>query len=133
MDTLFIPMKLVNRIYKQAEYEAPLEACGILSGKDNKCLDIFFIDNILKSHTRYKMEPAQLINAYYSSLSNGMNFLALYHSHPTGPAFPSPIDLQEINYPELFHIIFAPKKIGWEIFGYLYQNKTVTEVNIQIN
>jgi proteasome lid subunit RPN8/RPN11 len=89
----------------QAAY--PLEACGLLGGEDGRALCLYPVDNILQSPTRYEMNPLQQVQAMLDMDAQGVALLAVYHSHPHGPARPSPTDIALAYYPEAVQVIIS--------------------------
>lgn len=86
----------------------PLEGCGLLGGADDgRVRQLYPVDNRLNSPTAFEMEPAQLIAAVMEMEGQGQTLLAIYHSHPTGAAVPSPTDMAQANYPEAVQIIVS--------------------------
>jgi proteasome lid subunit RPN8/RPN11 len=53
------------------------------------------------------MEPAPQVRAIVDIEAAGLEFLAIYHSHPDGPARPSLTDLVQAYYPEQAYIIVS--------------------------
>ena len=53
------------------------------------------------------MEPEELIPALRSIRANGETLLAIVHSHPKGPAFPSSRDIERAWYPDAAHVIVS--------------------------
>ena len=74
--------------------EDPNECCGILAGKDEAVCRSYRIANTARSPYRYMMDPQEQLNAMLDSERNEWDFLALYHSHTHGPAYPSPTDVR---------------------------------------
>ena len=48
--------------------------------------------------TGYLAEPLALLRALKELEREGLSLLAIYHSHPQGPAFPSPTDIREARW-----------------------------------
>ncbi len=71
---------------KQAEAEAPIEACGILAGSDSKVEKLYKMTNADKSSDHFMMEPAEQFKVVKDMRSAGLKMLAIYHSHPATPA-----------------------------------------------
>lgn len=85
----------------------PEEACGFLASSAT-CIDhLYVIENRLHSPTAYEMEPRQQVQAMFSAEKQELALLAAYHSHPRGPAYPSPTDVARATYPELAQVIVA--------------------------
>lgn len=109
---------------------APLEACGLLAGRDGRCLEVFPITNILDSPHRYRMHPQQQVRALHHIHARGWQLLGIFHSHPAGPPSPSPVDIAEAHYPEAAHLIWSPSGPDWACRAFLIQDGGVTEIDI---
>lgn len=87
---------------------APLEACGILAGRQPPRVDsIYPLRNALHSQTRYDADPHDLIRAIQTMRARGEAMLAIYHSHPASPAVPSRVDLEQNHYGPLPRLIVS--------------------------
>ncbi len=89
----------------QAVY--PLEGCGILGGVGDTAGQHVAIDNILQSPVAYEMDPLQQIQAMMTIEAQGQEIIAIYHSHPAGPAHPSPTDVALAYYPDSVYVIVS--------------------------
>ena len=81
---------------------------------------IFPGTNALASPTRFRMEPAEVIDAFRAMREEGMRLAAIFHSHPTSPPTLSPIDLAEAHYPEAAILIVSfagdvPEAAAWRL------------------
>ena len=83
-----------NSMVAHALEDAPIECCGILSGKDGVVSHVYRIANKAPSPFRYLMDPQEFLNADRDSERNGWEFLAFYHSHTHSPAYPSQTDVR---------------------------------------
>ncbi|MEZ4514537.1 MAG: GNAT family N-acetyltransferase [Chloroflexota bacterium] len=110
----------------QAVY--PQEGCGLLAGQENGRLTHHYpIRNQLQSQTAYEMEPIEQIQAMLAMEKQGWELLAIYHSHPTSPATPSPTDVAQAYYPDTIQIIISlQNRADPAVFGY-----TIVAGNIQ--
>ena len=63
--------------------------------------------NAEASATRFTMEPAEVIAALREIDERGWRLGAIVHSHPHGPAVPSPTDLREARYPDALMVIVS--------------------------
>jgi proteasome lid subunit RPN8/RPN11 len=66
------------------------------------------IENALHSPVRFCMAPAAQLQAFQALEADGLDLLAIFHSHPTGPREPSPTDLAEFAYPGVLSLILFP-------------------------
>ena len=53
------------------------------------------------------MDPEGQIDAMRKIRELDEELFAIYHSHPTAPAEPSPTDLEQIGYPDTLQIIIS--------------------------
>jgi proteasome lid subunit RPN8/RPN11 len=88
----------------------PLEVCGFLAGQHGHITHHYPIHNIRQSPTAFEMEPKQQVEAMLAIEAQGWQLLAIYHSHPNGPAIPSTSDIAQAYYPELIQFILSLKE-----------------------
>ena len=65
------------------------------------------MENVLASPSAYEMDPGKLIRAFRDLRNAGEQLVAIYHSHPHGPARPSKSDIERAYYPEAAHLIVS--------------------------
>ena len=85
----------------------PEEACGLVAGRDGRATAVYPIDNIHHSPVLYEMDPLQQIRAMIDLEAAGDDLLAIFHSHPAGPARPSPTDVAQAHYPDALQVIIS--------------------------
>lgn len=102
-----IPKIFLEKIIAHASQEYPLECCGILAGKNNKIFKIYPMENIEKSPISYFMDPKAQYQVFKELEQEKLELLAIYHSHPNSPAYPSPKDINLAFYPKTFMIIIS--------------------------
>jgi len=103
---LVLAPSLLDRVVDHAKANYPHEACGLLVGRGSA--DRFIpMENALGSSTAYEMDPAQLITTFRDLRGGGEELVAIYHSHPRGPARPSKKDIERAYYPEAAHLIVS--------------------------
>jgi len=118
-------------ILAHAEAERPNEACGLLAGTGGLVCRVYPVENIHHSPTVYEMNPAQQLAAFLDMEAAGWELLAIYHSHPAGPAEPSPTDIAQAYYPESIYVIVSPAPdAAWRLRGFIIETEQVTEVPI---
>jgi proteasome lid subunit RPN8/RPN11 len=131
-----IPKLILNKKHAQeiagyVNLHAPLEACGLLTGKNDRVEKVLFVRNQAQSPVRFVMDPYEQIQAFEWIESNGLDLLAIFHSHPTGPETVSPTDIAEAAY-EVVHIICSRKGDSWKLRGFWIENGNSVEVTLQI-
>jgi len=80
---------------------------------------------------RFVMDPYEQLRVFEWIESNGLDLLAIFHSHPTGPETVSPTDIAEAAY-EVVHIICSRKVDSWKLRGFWIENSNSVEVTLQI-
>jgi proteasome lid subunit RPN8/RPN11 len=88
-----------RRIVAHARREAPNECCGIIAGKDGEALKLYRAVNAERSPYRYSIESRDLSRIHTEVEAKGWQFLAIYHSHPSGEAYPSETDISLSQWP----------------------------------
>ncbi|HEY6815101.1 MAG TPA: M67 family metallopeptidase [Croceibacterium sp.] len=75
-----------------ASESAPEECCGLLLGHD--CVEeARQAANCAPDPRRhFEIDPQALIDAYRAARAGGPQVIGFFHSHPAGPAEPSPTD-----------------------------------------
>ena len=96
---LHIPSRLYEEMLAQAVAELPNECCGLLAGRDGMVTHRYAMPNALASPVRYESDPRAMFAAFKDMRAEGIELLAIYHSHPTSHPVPSRTDLAR-NYSE---------------------------------
>jgi len=108
MGILQIPRPLVNQILADAQRSPEAEICGLLGGQDGVVKSGYPVGNEAgEPLRRFRMEPAEQVDAMRRMREAGEALVAIYHSHPCAPAEPSAIDIQEASYPEAAYLIVS--------------------------
>jgi proteasome lid subunit RPN8/RPN11 len=118
---LQIPRRLYDEMLAQAVAELPHECCGLLAGRDGRVTHRYPLTNALASPVRYESEPRSMFAAFKDMRAQGIELLAIYHSHPTSDPIPSRTDLERNFYgAEVVHLIISlpggtPTVRGWHL------------------
>lgn len=107
MDLLRFPRALIDDMIAHVTAHLPDEACGLVGGRDGRAERLYPIENMLHSPVMYEMEPLQQVRAMLAIEEEGLELLAIYHSHPNGPARPSTSDVAQAYYPDTAQIIIS--------------------------
>ena len=102
-DALVIPGDLFDEMLAHLRGDLTQERCGLLVGDRDRVARVLPIPNALRSPVRYFMDGQELADAL---LAYGEP-LAIYHSHLSGPAIPSPTDVAEATYPDSYYVIVS--------------------------
>ena len=93
---LLVSRNILDELIAEARAAHPREACGILLGEDGRIDRIIPAANIHPDPERYfEIDPQALVDAHRAERSGGPQVLGYYHSHPAGPAGPSPTDREQ--------------------------------------
>lgn len=122
--TLVLPPQIKDEIVAHLRSTAPEEGVGLLAvPSGSRGLDLVAVryypgTNQDRSTTRYTMAPSDVIRSFLDMEQRGWRLGAIVHSHPVGPATPSPTDLREFHYPEALMVIVslagdAPNLRAW--------------------
>jgi len=76
-----------------AALENPLECCGLLAGRAAaEAYEVTLripLTNTLKREDEFESDSAEMLAAHRRMRSEGLELLAVYHSHPSSPPVPS--------------------------------------------
>jgi proteasome lid subunit RPN8/RPN11 len=120
-----------QEMLEHVDRHAPLEACGLLAGKNDEVEKVIPVRNQAQSTVRFVMEPYEQLEAFNWMDANGLDLLGIFHSHPTGAETASVTDIKEAAY-EVVHIIWSQNHGRWQARGFWIENGSATEVPLQI-
>lgn len=130
---LTIPKHLVERMAEQAKAEAPVEACGILAGREGVAEKLYPMTNTDGSSDHFMMAPAEQFAVVKDIRASGLTLLAIYHSHPQTPARPSAEDIRLALTPDVTYVILSlqdPQRPDTK--GFRIEDGNVTSVPVAI-
>ena len=111
--------------------QVPIEACGLLAGKQDLVESVLRVQNTDQSPVRFRMDAQEQYNAFEWMEANGLDLVGIFHSHPSGPETVSPTDIAEAAY-NVVHVIWSHKKQIWNARGFWIEKGQVTEVTLQV-
>lgn len=85
----------------------PNEACGIMAGKNREVSKIYKMTNIEKSSVSYFMDSKEQFSVMKDIRENNLSMLAIFHSHPSSPAYPSVKDVSLAFYEDAVYVIVS--------------------------
>lgn len=104
---LRIPQEICDALIVHARLDYPLEACGILGGKDGEVSHHYPMANTDKSNEHFMMDPKEQFSVVKDLRAKGKAMVAIYHSHPETPARPSEEDIRLALTPDVSYIIIS--------------------------
>lgn len=99
--------KLHDEMIAHCKEAYPLEACGILAGKNREVQRIYKMTNIERSTVSYFMESREQFRVMKEIRDSVLEMLAIYHSHPNSDAYPSPKDISLAFYEDSLYVIIS--------------------------
>lgn len=121
-------------IIKHVRRNAPEEACGILAGdSDGTVRKVFLMENIEHSPDFYMLDSSEQFKVFKAMENEGMELLAIFHSHPHSAAVPSARDMELAFYPDSLYLIISLAGGAPESHAYSIVGGSVREVRIYLN
>lgn len=98
-----LPSPLSRALWEHTQRELPNECVGMLGGKvvnqGWQAVALYPLGNIaMRPEYEYLADPGHQLRALRSMAQQNLELVGLYHSHPSGPSFPSRTDLQMATY-----------------------------------
>lgn len=99
-------------IVRQARAASPGECCGLLLGHGRHVRHVAAMHNASRSRTRFRVRDRDhlALRRALRIIDPPLEIVGVYHSHPQGPARPSPTDVAEAHYPDWIHVIADPRR-----------------------
>ncbi len=90
---LRVPQDCLEQTLRHLQAALPHEGVGLWVGKQGLVRQVWPLENVhANPQKRYEADPKALIELLRRIEREGQELLAIYHSHPTGPAWPSETD-----------------------------------------
>jgi proteasome lid subunit RPN8/RPN11 len=117
-------------IVAHAMCDAPRECCGIIAGRNGVPMRLYETRNVAAGNRLYEIDPAQLIDLEFRELpAQGTEIVAIYHSHPESPAYPSQTDVELAFWPEAVLLICSlADRDRPEVRGFRIRNGGIHEL-----
>ncbi len=107
MAHLTLPESIYQAMLAHARADFPNEACGLLRGREGLVVEILTARNISSTpRSDYEVDPETLLRALAWE-DEGDALIAIYHSHPASPAYPSAVDAAKAFYPDSVYLILS--------------------------
>ena len=108
---LRLPAVIHGEIVAHACAEAPRECCGLIGGPSGAtdlsgpAVELFRLTNAAPGLDFYEIDPGELFRVTRQLDDTDRDIVAIYHSHPTGPARPSATDIELAFWPDAWYLI----------------------------
>ncbi|HEY80458.1 MAG TPA: M67 family metallopeptidase [Caldilineae bacterium] len=104
---LLLPKSIYQALVAHARAQYPNEACGLLRGRAGRVSGFLPARNIAPTpRSDYEVDPESLLQAL-SWEDEGDELIAIFHSHPTSPPYPSFVDAAKAFYPDSVYLILS--------------------------
>jgi proteasome lid subunit RPN8/RPN11 len=119
----------------------PNEACGILAGRDGRVEKVYPMTNSKPGPDYYEMDPEEQFRVMKDIRDAGLAMVGMFHSHPSGHAYPSSVDVEKAywpgteipNYPDAIHMIVSLMDRSKPMArGYSIEEGKVTEIPLTV-
>ena len=118
-----IAYAVARQIADHALSAAPHEACGILAGTRERISRAIPLDNVADVPDRqFRLDPEEQLAALKALDAEALDWVGVYHSHPSSPPIPSPEDIAAAVDSGLLQLIVSldssrPKLKMWRVEG----------------
>jgi len=126
-----IPKDIVEQIFAQGRKESPQEACGYLAGNDGTAVKAVALTNADHSPEHFSLDPKEQFAAVRQLRAEGLQVLAVYHTHPATPARPSEEDIRLAYDPNIIYVI-ASLQGRQDVQAFRIRQGTVTHEELVI-
>ncbi len=134
-------LRLTRAVYDaaidHAREGAPAEVCGVLGGDRgprSRVRTLRRAENVADvPHTEYRIDPTAQLALMEEIEADGEAVVGFYHSHPRGPAAPSPTDRRCATWTGRYYVIVVldgahPYVGSWRWTGEAFEREAVALV-----
>lgn len=128
MQSISLTRGQIEELVRIAKGMLPEESCALLLGESNAVVKILPMRNVDESPVTFSIESTELLRAYDLAQSEGLQVIAIFHSHPGKPS-PSGTDRKFMEINPVTWLIFSTTE--WQLKAYIYDDD-VKQVLIRI-
>lgn len=111
-----LPEEMRAAMIAHAAAEAPREACGLVAyDRSARPVRLYPAANSAPGPGRFEISPAELFRVVQETDRRGWRIGAVYHSHPRGPARPSPADRRGGPDGDWISFVVGRRRGRWQI------------------
>ncbi len=104
---LLLPHAMYQAMLVHARAQYPNEACGLVRGRHGRVTGFLPAKNVASTpRTDFEVDAESLLRALNWE-DEGSELIAIFHSHPTSPAYPSMVDAARAFYPDSVYLILS--------------------------
>ncbi len=111
----------------------PKEACGYLAGREAIVEKVYPMVNVEDSPISYSMDPKEQLQVEKQMRNQGQQLVAIYHSHTSTDAYPSPVDVRLAISPDVSYVLVSLKDQTKPVFrSFRIDGESIVEEPVQI-
>ena len=129
---LQIEQHILDAMLAHGRREEPNEACGYLAAKDGVVICHFELTNIDAAPDHYSMDPKEQFATIRRTREEGLQLVAVYHSHPETPARPSMEDIRLAYDPDIIYVIVSLMASVTPVLAYKIKEGEVVGVPLKV-
>ena len=129
---MMISQQILEQIIAQARRDAPMETCGYLAGRDGRVTQCYPVRNDDQAENHFTFDPEGQLSAAANAEQEGLDIIALYHSHPMGFAWPSAEDVRLAFDPSLLYVIISLMGRKEDVRGFRIRGGEIEEERIVV-
>ena len=105
-----------------------------MAGRDGVITHAFATENVAADPAKnYELAPGEIVRLMREFRAQNLEFLGIYHSHPTGDIVPSPRDIELAYYSEVAYFILSPRpEAPKPVRAFSIREGRATELEIQV-
>ncbi|MBX6377408.1 MAG: M67 family metallopeptidase [Clostridia bacterium] len=130
--SLEIPREMFDAMVRHAQEHKPLEACGLVGGREGRAERFFPTPNAAASPVYYTVPPQDILRVMRQLDRDGLDLVAIFHSHPASRAYPSETDIRNAHYPDAVYLILSLAAEAPDLRGYRIVEGTVEPVEVRV-
>lgn len=122
---------LLAELVALCEAGLPNESCGVVGGRPGEIVRLYPLTNLSASPERYTVDTEEQLEAYRAMADDGLESVAVYHSHPATPARPSRVDIAEAYDPDVIYVIVSFAAEEPSVRAFTIRDGHVTELTVE--
>lgn len=132
VEYLIISQHIFDEMISHCKEAYPNEACGILAGKGDEVSKMYKMTNAENSPVSYFMDSKEQFKVMKDIRENSLAMLAIFHSHPSSPAYPSAKDVSLAFYEDSIYVIVSLSEKEPVVKGFLIGEGVIKEIRISV-
>jgi proteasome lid subunit RPN8/RPN11 len=129
---LILPEQILQEMLVHCKEGYPNEVCGILAGRENEVSKIYKMTNIESSPVSFFMDSGEQFKVMKDMREKNLSMLAIYHSHPSSPIYPSGRDVSLAFYEDAVYVIVGLMDREPVVKAFSIKNKKIEEIEITV-